>query len=692
MSRRRTSRSVGRRLTAVVVVAVAAAVVPLGAWVPSAQAATTGLALTGHGWGAGVGMGQWGAFGDAVDGMPYTAILGHFYGGTSLQTLTAAQDATEVRVAMVENDGSSAIVTSASPFTVAGVSVAAGQAAMLQPLPGDVWDVYVSGSCAGGSSGWGAPVVSNVTDPTAVPSSDPPLGDPSAPDLVLQLCEPSGTLPVRGDIEGVFNANNDARTVNILPLEQYVASVVPNESYAYWGSLGGPGPQGQDWGFQALEAQAVAARSFVMAGLGSYGGYADVCDIGCQSYRGLDNASPLTDLATTDTAGEVLELANGSIASTQYSASTGGYTAPSAFPAVPDAGDAVCLPQACNPNHTWSVTVPASSIEAAWPQIGTFVAIDITARNGLGDWGGRVTQLTVEGTTGSVQVSGDTFAGTLGLRSDWFTPTLVLAKPAVGMAATSDGGGYHLVASDGGIFSFGDAQFYGSMGGAAPPSPCIVPPANPTVDLSPDPNFLDACYQDAASDACANQEVEATNAARAAEGIGPLQLPTDFAALSPAEQLFVVTDVERVDRGLPPFVGLDATLDSDAAAAAAVNADPSPAPAPPGMSVIAWGGNWAENANALGASYYWLYDDGLGSSNLDCSPASPACCWGHRDNELGLAGDQASYGGTLVMGAAEDTGPNHGGWASLTELTVLASGPLPPLVYTWAQAVAAGAG
>jgi hypothetical protein len=110
------------------------------------------------------------------------------------------------------------------------------------------------------------------------------------------------------------------------------------------------------------------------------------------------------------------------------------------------------------------------------------------------------------------------------------------------------------------------------------------------------------------------------------------------------------------------------------------------------MSVIAWGGNWAENANALGASYYWLYDDGLGSSNLDCSPASPAGCWGHRDNELGLAGDQASYGGTLVMGAAEDTGPNHGGWASLTELTVLASGPLPPLVYTWAQAVAAGAG
>jgi hypothetical protein len=33
------------------------------------------------------------------------------------------------------------------------------------------------------------------------------------------------------------------------------------------------------------------------------------------------------------------------------------------------------------------------------------------------------------------------------------------------MAATPDGKGYWLVASDGGIFAFGDARFYGSMGG-----------------------------------------------------------------------------------------------------------------------------------------------------------------------------------------------------------------------------------
>ena len=44
------------------------------------------------------------------------------------------------------------------------------------------------------------------------------------------------------------------------------------------------------------------------------------------------------------------------------------------------------------------------------------------------------------------------------------TGALTLNKPIVGMASTPDGKGYWLVASDGGIFSYGDATFYGSTG------------------------------------------------------------------------------------------------------------------------------------------------------------------------------------------------------------------------------------
>ena len=44
------------------------------------------------------------------------------------------------------------------------------------------------------------------------------------------------------------------------------------------------------------------------------------------------------------------------------------------------------------------------------------------------------------------------------------TGNLRLTQPIVGMAATPDGRGYWLVASDGGVFAFGDAPFFGSTG------------------------------------------------------------------------------------------------------------------------------------------------------------------------------------------------------------------------------------
>jgi hypothetical protein len=45
------------------------------------------------------------------------------------------------------------------------------------------------------------------------------------------------------------------------------------------------------------------------------------------------------------------------------------------------------------------------------------------------------------------------------------TGNIALAEPVIGMAPTADGSGYWLVASDGGIFAF-NAPFYGSLGGS----------------------------------------------------------------------------------------------------------------------------------------------------------------------------------------------------------------------------------
>ena len=56
---------------------------------------------------------------------------------------------------------------------------------------------------------------------------------------------------------------------------------------------------------------------------------------------------------------------------------------------------------------------------------------------------------------------------------------LPLARPVVGATATPDGGGYWLVASDGGVFSYGDAGFYGSEGGRHLNQPIVGMTATP---------------------------------------------------------------------------------------------------------------------------------------------------------------------------------------------------------------------
>jgi hypothetical protein len=48
-----------------------------------------------------------------------------------------------------------------------------------------------------------------------------------------------------------------------------------------------------------------------------------------------------------------------------------------------------------------------------------------------------------------------------------------LNAPIVGMAATPDGGGYWLVAADGGVFSFGDAAFSGAAAGSTTGAPIV---------------------------------------------------------------------------------------------------------------------------------------------------------------------------------------------------------------------------
>ncbi len=499
------------------------AVIPAG---PAAAYPYPDVNLTGHGYGGGAGMGQWGALGYALQGLTYQQILNTYYGTLSAggQTTVGAlpngwNDATTpVTVAITENAGSDVIVTSGSVFNVDGSLTPANAGALFQWVgPGNAWDVYTSPpeiAPVYGCAGPWTEVAAGVASPTASPGTEAFPADSNLAGEALQLCRAGGNLTVRGTLQGTVNSDNQARTVNVLPLGQYVADVTPSESPASWGALGGGA------GLQELEAQAVAARSYVMSTYGSlkgYFGYADICDSTCQDYPGVANENPTTDTAVTATADMAVLMPGGTtVASTQYSSSTGGYSAGGTFAAVPDLGDSVCVPGACNSHHTWQAQVPVSAIQSAYPQIGTLESVDVTQRNGLGDEGGRVLAMTVQGSAGSVSVSGNAFASQFaqyGLQSNWFSVTnesdggiggywlvasdggvfsfgdaafhgsagnIHLVKPVVGMAPTPDGGGYWLVASDGGVFSYGDAAFHGSAGN--------LPLVKPVVGMAPTPD------------------------------------------------------------------------------------------------------------------------------------------------------------------------------------------------------------
>ncbi|MGA2521193.1 MAG: hypothetical protein ABSG81_10285, partial [Acidimicrobiales bacterium] len=135
----------------------------------------------------------------------------------------------------------------------------------------------------------------------------------------------------------------------------------------------------------------------------------------------------------------------------------------------------------------------------------------------------------------------------------------------------------------------------------------ILPPAEPPANIAPSPNFLADCsgssYDD--SQGCLNAVVGAIDNGREDEGLPGMVLPTDWAQLTPQEQLFAATNLERTVRGLPPLTAMASALDQASQAAAARNDDPSP---PSGFPWTQWGGNWAGAVgNPLEAIYYWMY-------------------------------------------------------------------------------------
>ncbi|HEX2077803.1 MAG TPA: SpoIID/LytB domain-containing protein [Longimicrobium sp.] len=126
-----------------------------------------------------------------------------------------------------------------------------------------------------------------------------------------------GTLPYRGVAEVVRNSAGSLAGVNELPIEQYLYGVVPRELP--------PVPYGE---FEAQKAQAVAARTYALRGLGKRAGdgYDLLPTTSDQVYGGYSAEHPVSNAAVDATAG-VVATYQGKLIEALFSSTSGGYTA-----------------------------------------------------------------------------------------------------------------------------------------------------------------------------------------------------------------------------------------------------------------------------------------------------------------------------------------------------------------------------
>src|SRR3954471_13799301 len=154
-----------RRWTALVAAAIALSGVLLGSTAIPAQAAGDDVVLTGHGFGHGRGLSQWGAYGYATRfGWSYTQILQRYYSNAGMSNIGNPV----VGVRLLALDGAPLAVTPNAPFMVDGRQLAAGTAGVITRNADGTWQLTTRASCSGavtGSVQISATAFSPVTDP-----------------------------------------------------------------------------------------------------------------------------------------------------------------------------------------------------------------------------------------------------------------------------------------------------------------------------------------------------------------------------------------------------------------------------------------------------------------------------------------------------------------------------------------------
>ena len=340
--------------------------------------------FSGHGWGHGIGMSQYGAWGYALHGYGYQQILAHYYPGT---TIGPAQT-NLIRVLLA--DGKKTLKVSCTvPYSVTDGNGVTHQ------LPAGP---YTMSSAA---LAWPAPLTFNAG-----------VGG------WMTLAR-----PYRGQIE-VDVVNGKLRAINVVGLEDYLYGVVPSEMPSTWSP-------------PALEAQAVASRSYALATRKIAAPFDVYADTRSQVYLGVSHETATTNAAVDATRGQVV-MYGGKVAATFFFSSSGGETE-----SIADGWGVAPVPylvsvsdpfDVLSPYHNWGpVPISAKTFASALKVKGSILDLQTTL-----DPAGRVSRVSVltlpslsVKTTTPPSFAGGTVMSALGLRSTWFSVSMMsLQQPA----------------------------------------------------------------------------------------------------------------------------------------------------------------------------------------------------------------------------------------------------------------------
>lgn len=197
--------------------------------------------------------------------------------------------------------------------------------------------------------------------------------------------------------EGGFYAGNK------LDLELYLCGVLRAEMH-------------QSWPSEALKAQAVIARTYVVRNRGAHGAYDACASTHCQDYGGASADDANLSAAVAATKGAVLHY-GGATAATFYHSDSGGMVTRagavwnSDYPYLKPTAEPVSY---TSPNTTWEVTLPMSQLQAKLSaggvNVGTIQSLTPVKR----DESGRVEQLQVHGSGGVETITGNKFRTIVG--------------------------------------------------------------------------------------------------------------------------------------------------------------------------------------------------------------------------------------------------------------------------------------